>query len=381
MRNPISTRCVSSPSWRPAALLATLGAGGVGTLWLTRPDLYPFGSEDRVTVSVTHRIEYSTAGTLLVASAAFGALLLAGASARRTRLTDRAALLAALVQTLFFGLVMTDASVMSLLGYAVAFAGPALVVVAVVAACLRRSTAGFLIAGVTVAIGIVGSRTGAIDLTVVTTFWSNVSHSFASFGTRLGWGLLMAGMAVTWGWVTARLIGWSRGAGPPAFTRPDAVRRWGRVATLAAAACPLPYACLRLLWLTPWPLDLRADMDRPEIRMQGAFLGVAALVGCTLTLGLISRWGEVFPRRLPFVGGRTVPPALAVVPGSLVAAAATMAGPGLLLSSLESDGGIASLALTVLIFPFPVWGPLLGAAVFAYHLRRRALLTAPASSQ
>jgi hypothetical protein len=106
--------------------------------------------------------------------------------------------------------------------------------------------------------------------------------------------------------------------------------------------------------------------------MQGAFLGVAAVVGCTLTLGLISRWGEVFPRWLPFLGARTVPPALAVVPGSLVAAAATMAGPGLLLSSLESNGGAASLALTVLIFPFPIWGPLLGAAVLAYYLRRRA---------
>ncbi|WP_133783113.1 hypothetical protein [Kribbella sp. VKM Ac-2571] len=375
MRNPISASVGSRPAWRPAALLATVCAAAIGTLWLSRPDLYPFGSQDRVTVSVTHRIEHSTAGTLLVVSAMLGALALAGASIRRTPLADRLALVAALVQTLFFGLVMTDASVMSLLGYAVAFAGPAIVVTAVIAACLRRNVAGYLIAGTAVAVGIIGVTTGLIEPEVVTTFWSNVSHSFESFGTRLGWSVLMAGMAVTWGWATARLVGWSRWSQSQVFTSPAKIRRWGRAVTFAAALCPLPYAGLRLLWLTPWPVDLRADMDRPEVRMQGAFLGVAALVGCTLTLGLISRWGEVFPRWLPFLGGRAVPPALAVVPGGLVAAAATMAGPGLLLSGIESNGaghGVAGVALTVLIFPFPIWGPLLGAAVLAYHLRRRA---------
>src|SRR3712207_8084776 len=44
--------------------------------------------------------------------------------------------------------------------------------------------------------------------------------------------------------------------------------RWGRVATLVAAACALPYFGLRMLWLTPWPLDLTAEdlAASPETR-------------------------------------------------------------------------------------------------------------------
>ena len=370
----VAVRPDSSRTWRPAAVLATLAAGGIGALWLARPDLYPFGSNDRVTVSVTHRIEHATAGGMLVASGVIGVLPLAVATVRWTPLLERAVLVVALLQTVFFGLVMTDASVMSLLGYTVAFAGPAILVTTIIGLCLRRSVVGYVIATAAVGFVVVGAATGFLDLGVVTKFWRNVSHSFESFGARLGWGLLMASLAVSWGWAAARLAAGSRLSRSTIFTCPEAVRRWGKAVTIAAAVCPLPYAFLRLLWLTPWPVDLRADTDRPEVRMQGAFLGVAALVGCLLTFGLISRWGERFPRWLPFLGERSVPPALAVVPGAVVAAAATMAGPGLLMSGLESNGagnGLAGVALTILIFPFPIWGPLLAAAVLAYHLRRR----------
>lgn len=369
----VDVRPDGGPTWRPGAMVASVVAGGIGALWLARPDLYPFGSTDRVTVSVTHRIEHATAGGMLVASALIGVLAVAVAALHWTPALERLVLVVALLQTVFFGLVMTDASVMSLLGYAVAFAGPAILVTTVVGLCLRRSVVGYVIATAAVGFVATGAVTGFLDLGVVTKFWRNVSHSFESFGARLGWGLLMASLAVSWGWAAARLAAGSRVSRSTIFTCPEAVRRWGKAVTIAAAVCPLPYAFLRLLWLTPWPVDLRADMDRPEVRMQGAFLGVAALVGCLLTLGLISRWGERFPRWVPFLGERTVPPALAVVPGIVVAAAATMAGPGLLLSGLESNGaglGLAGVALTVLIFPFPIWGPLLAAAVLAYHLRR-----------
>lgn len=358
----------------PGAVAASLIAGGVGVYWLARPDAYPFGTTDRVTVSVTHRIEYAVAGTLLVTSALLGIIFLALGSLRRTANVERLSMIVAVAQTLFFGLVMTDASIMSLLGYAVAFTGPVIVLALVVAACLRRRGAGYLILAALMIVGGTGVATGTIDLRVVSTFWWNVSRSFASFGARIGWTLLMALLAATWAWTAVRLAAWTNVAKSPIFTCPYGIRRWGKVVTLAAALCPLPYAFLRLLWLTPWPVDLRADMDRPEIRMQGAFLGVAALIGCILTLGLISRWGEAFPRWVPFLGSRPVPARLAVVPGSVVAAAATMAGPGLLLSGLESNGagrGVAGVVLTVFIFPFPIWGPLLGAAVLAYHLRRR----------
>jgi len=368
-----AARGAEGKAWRPPALLASVVAGGLGSLWLLRPDAYPFGHVDRVTVSVTHRIEHAAAGRLLMASALLGLLIVTIAAVRTTPGVERAILAVAAAQTLFFGLVMTDASIMSLLGYAVAFAGPVIVTSAIVAACLRGNAFGYVAAAIALSLVGIGVAVGFLRPRVISTFWRNVSHSFASFGERLGWALLMAVLAALWGWVAVRLVRRSRYATSAAFSRPEGIPRWGRVVTIAAAVCPLPYACLRLLWLTPWALDLRADMDRAEVRMQGAFLGVAALVGCLLTFGLISRWGEIFPRWLPIVGGHPVPALLAVVPGTLVAAAATMAGPGLLLSSIDSNGagdGLAGVALTLLIFPFPIWGPLLGAAVLAYHLRR-----------
>ena len=45
-----------------------------------------------------------------------------------------------------------------------------------------------------------------------------------------------------------------------------------------------------------------------------------------LTLGLVQRWGEVFPRWIPFLAGKRVPPALAIVPASLVSILVTTAG-------------------------------------------------------
>jgi hypothetical protein len=55
-------------------------------------------------------------------------------------------------------------------------------------------------------------------------------------------------------------------------------------------------------------------------------LGWVAVAGAVLTLGLIRPWGEVYPRWLPLVGGRRVPPALAIVPAALVAAPLFAAG-------------------------------------------------------
>jgi hypothetical protein len=88
----------------------------------------------------------------------------------------------------------------------------------------------------------------------------------------------------------------------------------------------------------------------PEIRLHGLLLGLAALAGAVLTTGLISRWGEVWPRWVPVVRGRPVP--VAAVPLSVMVVA-------------------SGSPVLLLVFPFLVWGPALGAAVLAYALRRR----------
>jgi hypothetical protein len=70
-----------------------------------------------------------------------------------------------------------------------------------------------------------------------------------------------------------------------------------------------------------------------------AGLATVAVGGAILTLGLVQRWGEVFPRWIPFLSGKRVPIWLAVIPASLVAVIVTNAG--LMFVRLTLDGALA----------------------------------------
>jgi hypothetical protein len=112
----------------------------------------------------------------------------------------------------------------------------------------------------------------------------------------------------------------------------------------------------------------------------GAGLATVALGGAILTLGLVQGWGEVFPRWIPFAGGKRVPPALAIVPASLVSVLITAAGVMFVrltltgrLGAILGEGVLsaenwAALAPELL---WPVWGVALGAGTLAYYYRRR----------
>ncbi|HEY6738414.1 MAG TPA: hypothetical protein VI076_06145 [Actinopolymorphaceae bacterium] len=222
---------------------------------------------------------------------------------------------------------MSDASLMSSLGYALALGGPIAVTALVVVACVKRKPIGWMLAPL-LALAFVGLGS---NVTEFVGFAGNVVAGFGTFAPRIGWAWATAAMAGGWAFVALR-------AHDASWMSARFAGRWGRIAT--------------------------------------ASIGIGAILGATLTLGLISRWGEVFPRWVPIVHGRPVPVPLAVVPGAVVASAATIGGPGPLVSSFEeSDPGHAALAL--LLFPFPIWGPLLGAAVLAYWLRRARAPVAP----
>ncbi|WP_407284992.1 hypothetical protein [Streptomyces sp. BP-8] len=98
-----------------------------------------------------------------------------------------------------------------------------------------------------------------------------------------------------------------------------------------------------------------------------------------LTMGLVSSWGEVFPRWVPFLGGRRVPPLAAVIP-------ATLGGLGLvalwdpmprawfgLLGFHEAafTNGWWKLLARVCVSPVMLWGPIVLALTYAYYKRRR----------
>ncbi|MGW0665171.1 hypothetical protein [Streptodolium elevatio] len=104
----------------------------------------------------------------------------------------------------------------------------------------------------------------------------------------------------------------------------------------------------------------------------------AELLGL-LALGLVQNWGEVLPRWVPWLGGRRIPTAAAVVPASLGALAVTLitvtgafawndAGA---MGSPEAPDGTKYWIMTACYAPLLLWGPLLAVVTVAYYLRRR----------
>ena len=162
------------------------------------------------------------------------------------------------------------------------------------------------------------------------------------------------------------------------WTSPAAAARWGRWAVAVAIIVPALYAATRYAWLLGIPLGISEQFLREGqaigLWWAGAGLATVAMAGALLTLGLVQRWGEVFPRWMVGLAGRRVPPALAIVPALFVSIIVTSGGLEDLRIALTgaSMGTIeltwATLGPTLL---WPIWGVALAAAAFAYYLRRR----------
>ena len=110
--------------------------------------------------------------------------------------------------------------------------------------------------------------------------------------------------------------------GPEGWQRPNQAARWGRIAVYVSMVAPVFYALTRYAWALGFPLGMSEEhLRRGQERgmwISGLFLATFGLVGAVLMLGLVQRWGEVFPRWMIGLAGRRVPIALAVVPASLV---------------------------------------------------------------
>ncbi|MQA79486.1 MAG: hypothetical protein GEV10_13580 [Streptosporangiales bacterium] len=376
------------------SLFASLAAASVAVTWLAAPDTYPYGSGDNVRAGVNHLIERAPASAMLLTFAAVGILLtviaLRGGASRAAL---RVAGAGAGAETLFFAFVMADGSIMSSLGYVAALTAPVGVAVVVVLACRRWRPAGLVVVSLLLVLGAAGFASGALNTLgeAVATYLGSFTSDPEGYYVRIVWSWGMAAAAACWAWTAVasllRLQSHDRAAEASAsWARPASVRRWGRVVTIAAALGPVPYGLARLTWLTPWPLGgpgvdelvISMSLDAAT-RLRGSLFALPCALGVILTLGLISRWGEVFPRWVPVLSGRAVPVRLAVVPGTLMAAVITISAPGFLLGSIES-GDPREVAYSFFGMPFPVWGPLLGAAVFAYWLRRTREPAAPVTA-
>jgi hypothetical protein len=220
----------------------------------------------------------------------------------------------------------------------------------------------------------------------------NVAYAVLLRFDRLDWPVVNQFLCVAggllWG-VTAVLYGRWTGGGcivcgridaGGGWSTPAAAARWGRWATMVAVVAPLPYGIVRLAWFLGIPLgvseafvvDLNRDVAAKGAGLRKYVFGSETIVGAILTLGLIQRWGEIFPRWVPFLAGRRVPIWSAVVPASLVAIAVTIAGRGILTTVIldgnfdQSNWGLVGPALL-----WPIWGIALGLATLAYYYRRR----------
>jgi hypothetical protein len=176
--------------------------------------------------------------------------------------------------------------------------------------------------------------------------------------------------------------------GPEGWTSPERAARWGRIAVCVAMVAPIFYALTRYAWALGFPLGMSEELFRSGQEsgkwIGGAlFLGNFILVGAVLMLGLVQRWGEVFPRWMIGLAGRRVPIALAVIPASLATVLLIAGGIGIwadlpqMVANLAAIGADEAEIIGAIVFQlgptllFPVWGVALAVATLGYYYRRR----------
>jgi hypothetical protein len=168
---------------------------------------------------------------------------------------------------------------------------------------------------------------------------------------------------------------------------PDRARRLGWIAVGVAMVTPLFYAFTRFAWALGFPLGMTREYwvhgQETGMWIGGLFLAIFGLVGSLLMFGLVQRWGEIFPRWIPGLGGKRVPVGLALVPAALVTVLLVVGGIGIWTSlpqmsaELAAGGMPAGEVLREIFFQvgptllFPLWGAALAVAALAYYSRRR----------
>jgi hypothetical protein len=175
--------------------------------------------------------------------------------------------------------------------------------------------------------------------------------------------------------------------GQEGWTSPARAARWGRTAVIVGMVAPVFYAITRYAWAMGFPLGMSEAALRSGqesgMWVSGLFLANFGLVGLVLTLGLVQRWGEVFPRWMVGLAGRRVPVGLAVVPAALVSVLLIVGGAAILSSLGQMGGNLQATGPTgfelyweifIQLGPtmlFPLWGATLAVATLGYYFRRR----------
>ncbi|MFD6446796.1 hypothetical protein ACFWEJ_16945 [Promicromonospora sp. NPDC060204] len=343
---------------RATLLGATIASGAaalLGIAWMSGllPTLYD-GADTALLARFVRPDVVTTVHTVAaLAGVATGIAALAGALGARGRVG------AAALQLLVFGLVLQSAGTLSTVGYLVAMAMPVAIVVLLVQVVRRYRVARWAVGVPLLAALAVG---GFLARDALAGIAALLGTGLAAQQTVLVAALLFIAVGSLWAVVGVQAL-----AGTSAMERATAwVVRHRRAITIVAATGPLPYALVRLSWLTPWP-QFGEGLDL-STRIWGLTLSSGAWLGVFLTIGLIRPWGEVFPRWMPGLAGRRVPIAAAAVPGGLIAATVTFTAVPMLI--MFGEQSLAQGVWGAIIFPCWYWGPALALAVWGYVAHR-----------
>lgn len=176
-----------------------------------------------------------------------------------------------------------------------------------------------------------------------------------------------------------------RAAHAPPTARPARrpVPRWVTAAAVAVPLCVLPSA----LWRLDLVLDVLRRGEGPchmiASRAEAIYvtsLSVLSMTAACLTLGLVLPWGEVFPRWLPFVGGKPVPvrpvTIIATVGATILAlliayaSVVSVVAPDWTVKPVPPGCTAPGFDVGVYYLPLVAWPPLLYLVTYQYYRRR-----------
>ncbi|TDW15569.1 NYN domain-containing protein [Kribbella kalugense] len=328
------------PSWTGyATAIWSLLYGVLGLYWTLGGPAYPFAHvpNDRATASILEGTPAHVVAPIMAMLGLGGAVL----AVVMTRMRPR-------------GWVLQ--TIAAVLAVSLALLIPDYTLIAVVALAPAILVFAFT--------GVPGAQGGVGDIL----YWHRVNLIILFVG-----GLLWAATAIAYHRRSRSVcVSCGRGSSEPTSQSPAAALRWGKRAVAVAVVANLPYEFTRVAWYFGWPVGISKEFhqmmsDTPGMLEMGLGLAVLGIGGGILTHGLVHRWGEVYPRWIWFKAGKRVPPLLAIIPASIVAVVLIPAG--LMNGRLPLHGD--NWAINAPGFLWVVWGAALGAATYAYYLRRR----------
>jgi hypothetical protein len=155
---------------------------------------------------------------------------------------------------------------------------------------------------------------------------------------------------------------------------PNNAAKWGKWALYISLLTPIYYATSRIAWALGIPLGVSEqflqELHANDLWLAGLGLAMVSIIGAILSLGLNNRWGEVFPRWIPYFSNKTVPPIFVVVSSMLIAVFMISCGFQVIRQIMDTEFHFHDLLSNPMVF-FPLWGPTLAVATIGYYYRRR----------